>query len=110
MLIVLTDIRSTKELGKWKTTICVRHPLGGRCPLVVENFQWKTSFGGRRHSVEDDLWWRTTFSRRRPSVEDNLWLNMTFGGRQTSVEEVGRKRPLVEDDQCGRQPLMEDDL
>ena len=107
MLIVLTNIRSTKVL--WKTTFGKRQPsveeklwwilaycLIRLCMLtgltnirstkvlsLMEDNLWrKTTFSGRRPLVEDALWWKTTFGRRRPSVEDNLWWKTTFGKKR----------------------------
>ena len=53
MLTVLTNIRSTKA----NQGVMV----GGRRPLVEDNFWGKTTLGGRQPSVEDDLHWKTTF-------------------------------------------------
>ena len=55
MLIVLTNIRSTKVL--W---------------LMEDDFRLKMTFGGRKPLVEDDLWWKTAFDGGWPLAEDAL--------------------------------------
>ena len=73
-LTALTNIRSTKGYGRWKTT------FGGRQSLWEDGLPWKRTFNGRRPSMEDDLRWKTTFGGRQPAVEDEIWWKTIFVG------------------------------
>ena len=73
MLIVLTNIRSTKVLWLMEDALQWKMTFGGRRPLVEDDLRWKMTFGGRRPLLEDDLWWKMTCGGKRPSVEDDVW-------------------------------------
>ena len=54
-LTALTNIRSTKGYGRWKTT------FGGRQSLGEDGLPWKRTFGGNM-----------TLGGRQPSMEDDI--------------------------------------